>query len=93
MQTQGGDATRAGAGRASPPGTAAAQPKPITEVVLPFAIVGAAAHGDEAAMIEGTHGFLVPLISTDDWLPEEFTCEGDTYRQYLLHCDQKNDAD
>lgn len=46
-------------------------------------------HGDEPAMIEGTRGLLADLISADDWLPEEFTREGDTYRQYLLHCDPK----
>lgn len=47
------------------------------------------AHGDEAAMIDGTRILLKHLISTDNWLPEEFTREGDTYRQYLLHCDPK----
>lgn len=45
--------------------------------------------GDESGMIDGTRGLLENLIATDDWLPEEFTREGDTYRQYLLHCDPK----
>jgi 3-mercaptopropionate dioxygenase len=45
--------------------------------------------GDETAMIDGTRGLLADLISIDNWLPEEFTREGDTYRQYLLHCDPK----
>ena len=62
---------------------------PLRDFVTGMTDLADRAHGDEAAMIEGTHGFLVPLISTDDWLPEEFTCEGDTYRQYLLHCDPK----
>ena len=37
------------------------------------------------------HGrsLLAELIADDDWLPGEFTQEGDTYRQYLLHCDPK----
>ena len=45
--------------------------------------------GDEPAMIDGTRDLLADLISADDWLPEEFAREGDTYRQYLLHCDTK----
>ena len=44
-------------------------------------------HGDEGAMIDGTKPLLAKLIARDDWLPEEYTVEGDTYRQYLLHCD------
>lgn len=44
-------------------------------------------HGDEDAMIDGTTPLLAELIAADDWLPEAFTREGDTYRQYLLHCD------
>lgn len=44
-------------------------------------------HGNEDAMISGTRGLLKQLVSTDDWLPEAFAQDGDTYRQYLLHCD------
>ena len=44
-------------------------------------------HGDEGAMIDGTKPLLAKLIARDGWLPEEYTVEGDTYRQYLLHCD------
>jgi 3-mercaptopropionate dioxygenase len=62
---------------------------PLRDFVTGMTDLADRAHGDEAAMIEGTRGLLVPLISTDDWLPEEFTREGDTYRQYLLHCDPK----
>jgi predicted metal-dependent enzyme (double-stranded beta helix superfamily) len=46
-------------------------------------------HGDEPTMIKGSQGLLEKLISIDDWLPEEYAREGDTYRQYLLHCDPK----
>lgn len=45
--------------------------------------------GDEAAMVEGTRALLADLIAADDWLPEEFARPGDTYRQYLLHCDPR----
>ena len=44
-------------------------------------------HGDEGTMIDGTKPLLAKLIARDGWLPEEYTIEGDTYRQYLLHCD------
>ncbi len=44
-------------------------------------------HGNEDAMISGTRGLLKQLVSTDDWLPDAFAQDGDTYRQYLLHCD------
>jgi predicted metal-dependent enzyme (double-stranded beta helix superfamily) len=40
-------------------------------------------------MIAGTRDLLVKLVSRDGWLPEEFTRDGDNYRQYLLHCDPK----
>ena len=43
--------------------------------------------GDEHAMVGGTKFLLTDLISKDDWLPDEYAVEGDTYRQYLLHCD------
>lgn len=46
-------------------------------------------HGDEDAMIDGTRGLLAGLIAVDDWLPDDCAVEGDTYRQYLLHCDPK----
>lgn len=45
--------------------------------------------GDEDAMIDGTRGLLADLIATDDWLPDDCAVEGETYRQYLLHCDPK----
>jgi 3-mercaptopropionate dioxygenase len=62
---------------------------PLRDFVTGMTDLADRAHGDEPAMIEGTRGLLASLISTDDWLPEEFTREGDTYRQYLLHCDPK----
>ena len=62
---------------------------PLRDFVTGMTDLADRAHGDEEAMIEGTRGLLAPLISTNDWLPEEFTREGDTYRQYLLHCDPK----
>ncbi|NBP74203.1 MAG: cysteine dioxygenase [Alphaproteobacteria bacterium] len=43
--------------------------------------------GDEHAMVGGTKFLLTDLISKDDWLPDEYAVEDDTYRQYLLHCD------
>ena len=43
--------------------------------------------GNDDAMIEGARPLLATLISNDEWLPEEFAKEGQTYRQYLLHCD------
>jgi predicted metal-dependent enzyme (double-stranded beta helix superfamily) len=43
--------------------------------------------GDEEAMIGGAQPLLAELISKDDWLPEAYAVEGETYRQYLLHCD------
>ena len=43
--------------------------------------------GDEPAMIAGTKSLLSDLIMVDDWLPENYAVDGDTYRQYLLHCD------
>jgi len=63
--------------------------EPLRDFVTGMTDLADRAHGDEAAMIDGTRGLLASLISTDDWLPEEFTREGDTYRQYLLHCDPK----
>lgn len=47
------------------------------------------AHGDEETMIGGTWPLLSDLISVDDWLPDAFARDGDTYRQYLLHCDPR----
>ncbi len=49
--------------------------------------LAARSDGDENAMIGGCEPLLAELISTDDWLPEAYTVEGETYRQYLLHCD------
>ena len=46
-----------------------------------------ASQDDEQAMIGGTKPLLAELIAEDDWLPDEYAVEGDTYRQYLLHCD------
>jgi len=45
--------------------------------------------GDEDAMIAGTRDLLAELIAVDDWLPDDLAMEGETYRQYLLHCDPK----
>lgn len=63
--------------------------EPLRNFVTGMTDLADRAHGDEDAMIEGTRVLLKRLVSTDDWLPEEFTREGDTYRQYLLHCDPK----
>ena len=46
-------------------------------------------HGDEDAMIDGARPLLAGLIAADDWLPDNCARAGDTYRQYLLHCDPK----
>ncbi|MEE2997137.1 MAG: cysteine dioxygenase [Pseudomonadota bacterium] len=43
--------------------------------------------GDEQAMVSGSKILLADLIAKDNWLPGEYAAEGDTYRQYLLHCD------
>ena len=44
-------------------------------------------HGDEQAMVAGSELLLADLVENDDWLPDQYAIEGDTYRQYLLHCD------
>ena len=46
-------------------------------------------HGaDEPRMLDEGERLLKGLISTDDWLPEEFAMPSrDSYRQYLLYCD------
>ena len=44
-------------------------------------------HGDEQAMVAGSKLLLADLVENDDWLPDQYAIEGDTYRQYLLHCD------
>jgi len=62
---------------------------PLRDFVTGMTDLADRVHGDETAMIDGTRGLLATLIAIDDWLPEEFTREGDTYRQYLLHCDPK----
>lgn len=62
---------------------------PLREFVTGMTLLADASDGDEGAMIAGTRELLATLIANDDWLPEEFTREGDTYRQYLLHCDPK----
>ena len=43
--------------------------------------------GDTDRMIAGTRNELAALVSTDDWLPASCAVPGETYRQYLLHCD------
>ncbi len=63
--------------------------EPLRNFVTAMTELADRADGDESAMIDGTRGLLKKLVSTDDWLPEEFTRDGDTYRQYLLHCDPK----
>jgi 3-mercaptopropionate dioxygenase len=62
---------------------------PLREFVTGMTALADLSDGNEAAMIDGTRGLLSKLVAGDDWLPEEFTREGDTYRQYLLHCDPK----
>ena len=62
---------------------------PLREFVTGMTLLADASDGDEGAMIAGTRELLATLIANDDWLPEEFTRVGDTYRQYLLHCDPK----
>lgn len=63
--------------------------EPLRRFVTGMTDLADRSDGDEPAMIDGTRGLLAELIATDDWLPEEFAREGDTYRQYLLHCDPK----
>lgn len=49
-----------------------------------------AATREEQAILESGRALLARLISTDDWLPEEFTRpDADRYQQYLLHCDSR----
>jgi 3-mercaptopropionate dioxygenase len=62
---------------------------PLREFVTGMTALADISDGDEAAMIDGTRGLLSTLVSRDDWLPDEFARDGDTYRQYLLHCDPK----
>lgn len=63
--------------------------EPLRNFVTGMTGLADRAHGDEPAMIEGTRALLKQLVSTDDWLPDAFARDGDTYRQYLLHCDPK----
>ena len=62
---------------------------PLRDFVSGMTGLADTSDGDEAAMINGTRDLLAKLVARDDWLPEEYTHEGDTYRQYLLHCDPK----
>ena len=62
---------------------------PLREFVTGMTGLADISHGDEAAMIAGTRTLLSKLVSRDDWLPEAYARDGDTYRQYLLHCDPK----
>ena len=62
---------------------------PLRDFVRGMTGLADTSDGDEAAMINGTRDLLAKLVARDDWLPEEYTREGDTYRQYLLHCDPK----
>jgi predicted metal-dependent enzyme (double-stranded beta helix superfamily) len=49
-----------------------------------------ALEGGEAEISKTGAEHLRQLALTDDWLPEEYTQnDGDTYRQYLLHCDSR----
>jgi len=62
---------------------------PLREFVTGMTGLADISHSDEAAMIAGTRTLLSKLVSRDDWLPEAYARDGDTYRQYLLHCDPK----
>ena len=62
---------------------------PLREFVTGMTGLADISHGDEAAMIDGTRPLLSKLVSRDDWLPDAYAEDGDTYRQYLLHCDPK----
>lgn len=62
---------------------------PLRDFVTGMTGLADRSDGDEAAMIAGTRDLLATLVSRDDWLPAEYSREGDTYRQYLLHCDPK----
>ena len=42
---------------------------------------------EEEQMVAHTSVLLADLIKNDDWLPEQYAKEGESYRQYLLHCD------
>ncbi len=60
---------------------------PLRRFVAGMTDLADQSHGDEQAMVGGTKYLLTDLIASDDWLPAEYAVEGDTYRQYLLHCD------
>lgn len=60
---------------------------PLRRFVAGMTDLADQSHGDEQAMVGVTKYLLTDLISSDDWLPAEYAVEGDTYRQYLLHCD------
>lgn len=62
---------------------------PLREFVTGMTGLADISHGDEAAMIDGTRTLLSKLVFRDDWLPEAYARDGETYRQYLLHCDPK----
>lgn len=43
---------------------------------------------DEPRVLDEGGGLLADLITTDDWLPDEYTVpDRERYQQYLLHCD------
>ena len=45
---------------------------------------------DEPSILERGAPLLADLISSDDWLPDDFaTPHPDHYQQYLLHCDPR----
>jgi len=58
------------------------------EFVQQFTHLVERAGNDEEKIFADGGPLLKALVSTDDWLPEEFAKAGtDTYRQYLLYCD------
>ena len=62
---------------------------PLRNFVIGMTSLADTCDGDEPAMISGARDLLAKLVARDDWLPQEYSLEGKTYRQYLLHCDPK----
>ena len=60
---------------------------PLRQFIIEMTGLANEYHGDEQAMVNRTKPLLSNLIVEDSWLPDSCAVDGDTYRQYLLHCD------
>ncbi len=60
---------------------------PLRQFIIEMTILANEYYGNEQAMVNGTKPLLLDLIAEDGWLPDSCAVDGDTYRQYLLHCD------